>query len=294
VWSAESNQGTAYYGFAVSTAGDVDDDGFSDVIVGAYLYDGTETDGGKAYVYHGAAAGLDRNARWTAEGNQVAAGFGISVSTAGDVDADGYSDVIVGARYYDNGEPEEGGAFVYYGATSGLATAPGWTAEGDQEGANFGIATATAGDVNDDGYSDVIVGAWAYDNGQSDEGRAFVYLGAAATAAGRVPDGSTGAPLLLQKVGSAITLSWGPSCSATDTDYAIYEGTIGNFTSHTSRFCTTDGATTKTFVPAAARSYYLVVPLNEVSEGSYGFQSGGVERPQGQNACLPQQIAGCP
>jgi hypothetical protein len=112
--------------------------------------------------------------------------------------------------------------------------------------------------------------------------------------AGRVPDGSTGVPLRLDKVGGMTTLSWGVSCQAADTDYAVYEGMLGNFASHDSRFCTTGGATTITFTPIANDAYYLVVPLNATHEGSYGKHSLGAERPQGLHACLPQSIAVCP
>ena len=91
-----------------------------------------------------------------------------------------------------------------------------------------------------------------------------------------------------------ITLDWSISCIGTDDDYEIYEGTIGSYYSHTARFCTTGGATTKTLAPAAELTYYLVVPRNLGREGSYGARSGGAERPQGGGACLPQQIGTCP
>ena len=175
-WTAESNQASAQFGYSVSTAGDVNGDGFSDVIVGAMLYDVVSNEG-RAYVYLGSSSGLSATADWTAESNQVSAYFGVSVSTAGDVNGDGYSDVIVGADGYDNGQSEEGKAFVYYGSASGLSATANWTAESNQVNAEFGCSVSTAGDVNGDGYSDVIVGAYYYDNGQSDEGRAFVYLG---------------------------------------------------------------------------------------------------------------------
>jgi hypothetical protein len=178
-WTAEPNQANAVFGISVATAGDVNGDGYSDVIVGAQYYDNGQSDEGRAFVYHGSASGLSVTPNWTAESDQANAFFGYSVATAGDVNGDGFSDVIVGAFYCDNGQANEGRAFVYHGSAGGLSVSPDWTAEGDQVLALFGFSVATAGDVNGDGYSDVVVGASTYDNGQTDEGRAFVYHGSA-------------------------------------------------------------------------------------------------------------------
>lgn len=182
-WTAESDQQWADFGVSVATAGDVNGDGYSDVIVGAY-YSG-QAFPGRAYVYHGSAVGLSPTADWTAEGDQEWSGFGRSVASAGDVDGDGYDDVIVGAYAYDNGQVDEGRAYVYYGSANGLSPTPNWTAEGDQGGVFgtctcFGYSVSTAGDVNGDGYSEIIVGAFLYDNGQDGEGRAYVYHGSPA------------------------------------------------------------------------------------------------------------------
>ena len=172
----ESNQASAYFGVSVSGAGDVNGDGYSDVIVGAYCYDNGQTDEGVAYVYHGGASGISTTAAKMVESNQASAEFGASVSGAGDVNGDGYSDVIVGARAYDNGQTDEGVAFVYHGSSTGISTTAARTLEANQASAVFG-ASVSGGDVNGDGYSDVIVGAKQYDNGQTDEGAAFVYHG---------------------------------------------------------------------------------------------------------------------
>jgi hypothetical protein len=95
--------------------------------------------------------------------------------------------------------------------------------------------------------------------------------------------------------GGDLALSWGRSCLASDTDYEVYEGTIGDWTSHTSVLCSTGGATSTTLTPQAADSYYLVVPRNPLYEGSYGRDSAGVMRPQGGAACAIQQTVGvCP
>ncbi len=179
-WIAESDQVEAWLGYAVSTAGDVDGDGYSDVIVGAPLHDNGQGDEGRALVYLGSATGLAASPAWTAESGQPGAQLGSAVSGAGDVDGDGYSDVIVGAPLYDNGQSDEGRAFVYRGTAAGLETTPAWTAESQQVTARFGHAVAGAGDVNRDGYSDVVVGAPLYDHGQTDEGRVYVYHGSAA------------------------------------------------------------------------------------------------------------------
>jgi len=89
---------------------------------------------------------------WTAESNQVSALFGYSVSSAGDVNGDGYSDVIIGAIDYDNGQSGEGMAFVYYGSSTGLdlsgtrssgnPTNADWTAESNQATAHFGCSVS--------------------------------------------------------------------------------------------------------------------------------------------------------
>ncbi|MBK7253027.1 MAG: FG-GAP repeat protein [Ignavibacteria bacterium] len=178
-WNAEGNQASAEFGNSVSTAGDVNGDGYSDVIVGAFLYDNGQTDEGISFVYFGSASGLSLTSNWTAEGNQADARYGFSLSTAGDVNGDGYSDVIVGAPYFHNGQTDEGRTFVYYGSASGLSLTSNWSAEGNQLQALFGESVSTAGDVNGDGYSDVIIGAYGFDNGQTNEGTAYVYHGSA-------------------------------------------------------------------------------------------------------------------
>src|SRR5437773_4858126 len=116
-------------------------------------------------VQHPAAPlGLSTTAAWTAESNQASANLGLSGSAAGDVNGDGYSDLVVSARNYDNGETNEGRAFLYLGSPTGLAKSPSWTVESNQANAELGEAVAI-GDLNGDGYDDVIVGAYRYSNG---------------------------------------------------------------------------------------------------------------------------------
>ncbi len=174
-WSQNGEAAGSGYGLALSTAGDVDGNGYSDVIVGSKYYTGTLASEGKAYVYWGPT--LSSPAPWTVTGGQASAFLGQSVGLAGDVNADGYADVIVGAYGYTNDLTKEGRAYVYCGSSTGLSASPCWTGEGNSQYADYGNSVGPAGDVNGDGYSDIIVGAWKYTNPSTEEGAAFVYLG---------------------------------------------------------------------------------------------------------------------
>ena len=121
--------------------------------------------------------GLPTSHNWTVTWVAANTDYGFSVSTAGDVNGDGYSDVIIGADRFDGGQIDEGRAFLFLGQATGLSTTYTWSKESDQTGARFGYSVSTAGDVNGDGRADVIVGAPYYDNGQVDEGGAWVYHG---------------------------------------------------------------------------------------------------------------------
>jgi hypothetical protein len=79
----------------------------------------------------------------------------------------------------------------------------------------------------------------------------------------------------------------------TDTDYEVYEGTVGDYYSHSARLCTTGGLTSATITPGSGSRYYLIVPRNTSSEGSYGVDSNGIERPRGTPACGPRRIDAC-
>ncbi len=141
------------------------------------------------------------------------------------------------------------------------------------------------------------LGVWRFD--VSYLGKTYSHhfrLTAAGAGSGRVPgDFETDDPLLVARSGSSITLSWQPSCVPTDTDYEIYEGSIGTWTSHVPVACSTAGATTATIAPSAGSSYYLVVPTDSTHEGSYGFTGAWAERPVGTTSCYPQMFGGsCP
>jgi hypothetical protein len=175
-FTAVGGQALDFLGLCVSGAGDVNRDGFDDILIGQFSSVPERNDKGRAYVCYGSAAGIDAATSWSVEGNETLSGFGNGVSRAGDVNRDGFDDVIVGA-YSEGGN---GRAYVYLGGASGLTTAPAWSDEGGHAGSQFGYSVAGAGDVNGDGFDDVIVGEPSYFGVHGGgAGRAAVYLGRA-------------------------------------------------------------------------------------------------------------------
>ncbi len=185
-------------GSSVSTAGDINGDGFDDVIVGAWGADPNGELSGSSYVVFGKASGfnaamnlsdLDGNNGFRLDGVSAYARLGLSVSNAGDVNGDGFDDVIVGAYGADpnNGELS-GSSYVVFGKASGfnatmnlsvLDGSNGFRLDGEAAGDMSGISVSNAGDVNGDGFDDVIVGAAGADPNGNSSGSSYVVFGKA-------------------------------------------------------------------------------------------------------------------
>ena len=157
--------------------GDIDGDGYDDVVFGAYGYDGGEPDEGRVFVFYGSDTGLPATPDSWLEIDMPYAWFGSMATGAGDVNGDGYADVVVGAVDYANGQDGEGAAFVYLGSADGLEATPSWSYESDWAYTHMGNFVWTAGDVNGDAYDDVFVGGWKYSELRSEEGAAWCFLG---------------------------------------------------------------------------------------------------------------------
>ncbi|MFN8586583.1 MAG: FG-GAP-like repeat-containing protein [Candidatus Eisenbacteria bacterium] len=167
------------FGSDVGSAGDVNGDGFGDLVVGDDRYTDAVALTGAAWVYHGGPTRLFDPAAFDREGNVANASFGAAIAGGFDVDHDGYCDAIVGAPYYDDGALAAAGrVFLYRGGTSGLSNFAAWTLSGTQAGAHFGASVAGAGDVDDDGFDDFLVGEPERDVAAlAGAGRAWLFRG---------------------------------------------------------------------------------------------------------------------
>ncbi len=129
------------FGASVASAGDVNGDGFTDLVVGA-------PGANAAFVFHGSSMGIVvAPARMLTMG---AGSFGQAVAGVGDINRDGYADIAIAA-------PMTGNVLVYLGSATGIGAAPATTLMGIP--GSFGAALASAGDVNADGFADLVVGS---------------------------------------------------------------------------------------------------------------------------------------
>ncbi|PXW88259.1 FG-GAP repeat protein [Nitrosomonas sp. Nm84] len=184
-------------GSSVSSAGDVNGDGFDDVIIGALSADPSGDNSGSSYVVFGKASAfsatldsfsLNGDNGFRLDRVAESDGSGSSVSSAGDVNGDGFDDVIVGAPYADPNGDNSGSSYVIFGKASGFTATlnlssldgnNGFRLNGAAQFDESGYAVSSAGDVNGDGFDDVIVGARYADPNGENSGSSYVIFGKA-------------------------------------------------------------------------------------------------------------------
>ena len=184
-----------YSGRSVSGAGDINGDGFDDLIIGANRANPNGTYSGQSYVVFGTDASfgpalelssLDGSNGFALNGIDVGDLLGYSVSGAGDINGDGFDDLIVGANGADPNGTYSGQSYVVFGTDAGFDTSldlssldgsNGFVLNGIDVGDFSGRSVSGAGDVNGDGFDDLIIGAEGADPNNHSSGESYVVFG---------------------------------------------------------------------------------------------------------------------
>ncbi|MFT7465257.1 MAG: hypothetical protein ACI9EF_003622 [Pseudohongiellaceae bacterium] len=193
------NQNADWAGVSVSAAGDVNNDGFDDVLIGSSRWDGgTGADFGRAYVVFGSATlpssialgSLSAATGVILEGAAFSELTGERVAGLGDVNGDTFPDMLITAPGVAAGGVNlSGQAYIVYGGPSlpavvdlgSLSAADGVVIEGISNGDRWGNTGAAAGDVNNDGFADTLIASYfANPAGKNNAGQAAIIYGGAA------------------------------------------------------------------------------------------------------------------
>jgi len=153
----------AWLGYLMTKAGDVNGDGHADLLVGSPGWKGEHTAVvGRAMLFAGGPHGLSPQPIWTATGDQASGAFGYSVGGVGDVNKDGFADIVVMQPGWSGRGTREGRALLYLGGPNGPGAKPVWTGQGYSAGAGISTGGPGLGDANGDGIPDILAGSGLY------------------------------------------------------------------------------------------------------------------------------------
>ena len=174
-------------GSSVTGGGDVNGDGFDDILIGASLNSDGGFYTGQTYLILGRSSGWEMdttlsNADASFIGENIEDISGDSISGAGDVNGDGYDDILIGVSSNNKGGYGAGQTYLIFGKTIGWAMDTNLSASdasflGEETRDWAGYSVDCAGDVNGDGYDDILIGAWGNTEGGEEAGESYLILG---------------------------------------------------------------------------------------------------------------------
>ncbi|GFE71566.1 Calx-beta domain-containing protein [Chroococcus sp. FPU101] len=241
-----------YLGWSVSNGGDVNGDGFDDILIGARGAAPNGNYSGQSYVVFGKSGGFNPNINlstlngangFAINGINFGDASGYSVSSAGDVNGDGFDDILIGAYNANPNSTYTGQSYVVFGKNSGFSASfdlstlngtNGFAVNGINTGDGLGWSVSSAGDINGDGFDDIIIGAIGADPNGSYSGQSYVIFGQSTTTlpnitlavspASVTEDGTGNLIYTFTRTGSLtspLTVNYGITGTATrGTDYA--------------------------------------------------------------------------
>ncbi len=176
-----SSVADTYAGYSVAGVGDLDSDGYADIAIGALRDDTEALAAGAVYVFYGPVAGSYdlTEADAILLGERGGDWVGHDVAAAGDVNADGFGDLVIGAKQEGTAADDAGAAYLVLGPVGGTLVLSTANAKllGESAGAAAGHSVAGAGDVDGDGYDDLLIGAPGESAGANAAGAAYFVKG---------------------------------------------------------------------------------------------------------------------
>lgn len=171
----------------VSGTGDVNGDGYDDILIGTVNNDEAFTNSGKVYLILGRGSGWRTSAQLSISdasfrGETASDEIGAAIDICGDVNGDGYDDILIGTSDNDEAGSNTGQSYLIFGKASGWAgnssvSSSDASFRGESTGDESGVALSGVGDVNGDGYDDLMITAWLDDDGGTDAGQVYMILG---------------------------------------------------------------------------------------------------------------------
>ena len=269
--SGASLSGTTSISVTKGNNKDINGDGYPDAVVGGLLY---STGTGAAYIFYGGSGGVSSTPVTTLIGQATPEGFGSSIAL-GDLNGDGFADVVVGAYDYNTAT---GAVYIYNGGSGGVSTTPTTTLTGTSYDELFGCSVAV-GDINGDGYTDLVVGVSGYSSGT---GEVLIYNGASGGIS-TAPSGSSLAPPPVRDLVGPLRwvilmvtdmrMSWWERQATVPMREITYNGTSGYISS----------PTTILTGPSSGEGFGSSLAVGDVNWRSYCGCRGGSDRLQFRN-----------